>query len=158
MARTTYDQQDISKALTVLAFKAGNYSHAIAALKEMGLEVTQVRLKGWAEREYEDQYKAIRDKYQGEFEAEAIRDMRDHLRRAAEAERLLIQKAVDLVDKTFSAKDASVAALNMAKIKQSNVDKLLALTGRPSTIIEDRGVEPIIESLIAKKILKPMGD
>jgi hypothetical protein len=158
MARTTYDQQDISKALTVLAFKAGNYSQAVAALKEMGLEVTQVRLKGWAEREHEDQYKAIRDKYQGEFEAEAIRDMRDHLRRAAEAERLLIQKAVDLVDKTFSAKDASVAALNMAKIKQSNVDKLLALTGRPSTIIEDRGVEPIIESLIAKKILKPMGD
>lgn len=157
MART-YDQQDITKALTVLAFKAGNYSQSIQALREMGLEVTQARLKGWAERDHEDEYKKIREKYQGEFEAEAIRDMRDHLRLAADAERLLIQKAVDLTDKTFSAKDASVAALNMAKIKQTNVDKLLALTGRPSTIIEDRGVEPIIESLIAKKILRPMGE
>lgn len=156
MART-YDQQDISKALTVLAFKAGNYSQTIATLKEMGLEISQARLKGWAERDHADQYKNIREKYQGEFEAEAVRDMRDQMRAAAEAERLLIQKAVDLVDKTFSAKDASVAALNMARIKQTNVDKLLALTGRPSTIIEDRGVEPVIESLIAKKILKPMG-
>lgn len=155
MASPSFTQEEIIKAITLLAFRAGDFRTASKELRANGIEVTPERLKKWAEGEYAEDYKRIRDRYKHELEEEAVREMRAHVALAAKAERLAIEKAVERLEQGKSVSPAQ-DALSMARVKKENIDKLLALTGRPQQIIEDRSAEQVVKSLIAKKILRPV--
>lgn len=147
----------IMKALTALAYRAGKPANAVRDMLEMGYEVTYQQVKNWSEsKEYETDYARIRDNFSRTSEAEMVREMRDTIHQASEAERLAIERTISGFEKQISAKDASQAAFNLSRVKQNNVDKLQTLLGRPTQIIEDRSAEQAIKRLIAKRIIKPI--
>lgn len=157
VTRLNINQRVITKALTALAWRAGTYSNAIRDLDRVGIVVTRQQLVSWSTGEHADLYNKIRDDYSRTSEAEMVREMRETIHQASEAERLAIEKTVEgFASKTVGARDASQAAFNLARVKKENVDKLQTLLGRPTQIIEDRSAEAALKKLIARKILRPV--
>jgi len=149
-------QRVVTKALTALAWRAGNYPNALRDLERVGILVTRQQLVSWSTGAHAEEYNKIRDDYSRTSEAEMVREIRDTIHLASEAERLAIQKTVDGFDNPMGAKDSSIAAFNLSRVKRDNVDKLQTLLGRPTQIIEDRSAEAAIKKLIARKILRPV--
>ncbi|MDP8909820.1 MAG: hypothetical protein M3N47_12070, partial [Chloroflexota bacterium] len=74
---------------------------------------------------------------------------------AGEVERRALQETAAQLERG-ELRDASLAARNAATVKGINVDKLLALSGRPSEVVEQRDPNEILASLEAKGILMPV--
>lgn len=60
-----------------------------------------------------------------------VREVRDLARAAVIAERLAVERVIEEMSRERCRLDPSTTALNMSKVKVSNIDKMLALTGRP---------------------------
>jgi hypothetical protein len=148
----------IIKSLTALAYNAGKFPQAIRVMAEQGYEVTRQQMKSWAEGDFAEDYKRIRENFSKQSEDEMVHDLRDTIRQADEAEKLAIARIVEGLEgnKPITAKDASQAAFNLARVKAENVAKLQNLLGRPTVITEDRSVEKAIKKLIAQRLLRPM--
>lgn len=152
MAR--HSDNTVTKALTILAF-SGDVKQTRDALKSEGIDVSDQALRDWRDVSHADEYNKIRDKYATEIEQEAIRTYRERMAQAAKAEMLAIQKTIEgLENGSLRGRDASQAALAMSKVKGENASKLLAFTGRPTQIIDDRTAEEAVRALMAKRILK----
>jgi hypothetical protein len=46
----------------------------------------------------------------------------------------------------------------MSRIKASNADQLLTLTGRPTQIIDDRSAQDVIQGLVRRKVIRLIKD
>ena len=154
--RTNHTEEEIGRALTTLVAFGGSPSNASRALKEtFDLEISPSKLKSWRDFTYADRYVALQTDHAAAIEEAIVRDTRDLARAAAQVERLAIEKAIDAIeDGNVRPEVASQIALNMAKLKQSNIDKLLALTGRPQAITEHRSAAEIIRALAAKGVVE----
>lgn len=148
-------QAQITNALTTLAMHGGDFKKASKELHGIG----EVGLKKLAEEHTED-YKRIQDRAKHELEEDAIRTMRERLAQAGEAERLAIEKTIAGLTNGHSIRptEAAQAALSMSRVKATNIDKLLTLTGRPNAIIEDRTAQEAVRSLVHKRVLRVVTD
>lgn len=144
----------IIKALTVLAYKAGNVSGTCKQLKEEGITVSATALTNWRDNEYAEDYKRIRQNFASKFEDEIALDMREIAGMGIAVQRRAIERADEELGRQTTAKDASQTALNMSRLVKDNVEKLLVLTGRPSEITDDRSARSAYNALVAKGILK----
>lgn len=148
-------QADITTALTILAMQGGDAKKASKEIKGLG----EAGLRKLA-ADHEDDYRRIQDRVKGQLEEDAIRTMRERLAQAAEGERLAIQKVIDgLHGANFiRPSEAAQTALSMSRVKATNMDKLLAMTGRPNHIIEDRTAQEAVRSLVHKRVLRVVED
>lgn len=155
-----WSEKQAIEILTLLAMNAGNIKKTLEEYKaEHGKAPTSATVAGWRDRRYADEYARIRDEYAREFEAEAIRTYRDRMRQAADVEMLAIQRLAEALESNrISVKDLAPAAGAMSRIKASNADQLLTLTGRPTQIIDDRSAEQVIQGLVRKKVLRVVRD
>src|SRR5688572_32349262 len=118
----------VHKALTLLLFSS-SIREVVNILKEEGIQVSDITIKKWRDEQYPELYRELHDKYKDEIEGDAVRRMRERMSQADRAERMAIDAVIsDLESNRLRGKDAATAALNMARVKQSNTEKLLALT------------------------------
>lgn len=159
-ANPQWSQQDITTILTMLAVNAGNVAKTVKEHREeFGRSPDPTTLTNWRDRKYSDEYAKIRDEYAREFEADAVRTLRDRMRQAAEAEELAIRRMIEQLEQNrISNRDLAGVAYNMSKIKATNADRLLTLTGRPTQIIDDRSAQQVIEGLVRRRILRLVKD
>lgn len=153
--------QDVQRALHALLAFGGSPSPASRALKdEFDLDISRDVLKRWRDTTYADRYAALQREHGADIEQAIVRETRDLARSAALVERMAIDRAMDeILDGRVRPEQLAQIALNMAKVKQSNIDKLLALTGRPQQITEHRDLDAIMRALAAKGLLEaPHGD
>jgi hypothetical protein len=156
LEKPAYTEQDIARALNALVAFGGSPSQASRALAEaFDLDVPATTLRAWRDSVYADRYVALQTEHGHEIEQALIRDTRDLARAAAHVERLAIEQAVEgLHAGRIRPTEAAQIAVNMAKLKQTNIDKLLALTGRPQAITEHRSAQELIRALAAKGVLE----
>jgi hypothetical protein len=152
---TQWDEKQISQILTLLALNAGNVAKTIREFKEEHDRAPSAdTLTNWRDRKYAERYNRIREDYAREFEADAVRTLRDRMKQAAEAESIAIQKTIEALERQDRMVNPAQAAYNMTRVKATNADRLLTLTGRPNQIIDDRSAQKIIEGLVRKKVLR----
>jgi hypothetical protein len=152
----TYTQEEITKSLTAVAYRNGNIAAAHRDLEELGIRVGRTTLGNWIKTVHYEEYNEIRDRHKAQYELEAAAGMRDIIAMAEGAEKLAIEEAVKGINRTanMAPEKLAQAALQFSRIKQSNVEKLFQLEGRPSEIIEDRSAENALKALIARGVLK----
>jgi hypothetical protein len=110
-------------------------------------------LRKWRDSTHSERYAQLQADHGKDIEEAMVRDTRDLARAAAIAERLAIEKTIDELEADRSRIDPAQAAVAMSKVKQSNIDKMLALTGRPQSITEHRNATELLRALEAKGVL-----
>lgn len=145
-----YTEEQYVRGLTAVVMCAGKYRQASRQLAEEGLDVPAQSLAYWCTVRFRDRYLEIRDKYAAELEGGLIHDMRDLAIQGIAAQRLAIEKAHERLENDDSDDPARDAAA-LSRVVQTNTDKMLALSGRPTSIRQDlRNPEEILRGLIAK--------
>lgn len=156
MARRSH--KEITDALYLLAYRAGNYELAISDIDARGIDITQDTLKTWATETYIEQYEHIRDKLRETYEDEAVMNMRDRIKESDEVEKIALKRVKDTILGTDNPKEAAQAAYYLSQVKKNNIEKMRLMTERPTEIVEDRTPESALRSLISRGIIKPVED
>lgn len=152
-----YTMDDVSRALNAMLAFGGSATAAHRALKEsFELEIPVSTLRSWKESVHAEAYAGLQNEHGAALEQAMVREIRDIARAAGHAERLAVEKVIEEMSKENSRLDPATVALNMAKIKDTNVNKLLALTGRPQEITEHRSPADLLRALESKGILKTL--
>lgn len=150
-----FSQEDIDWCLQALVAWAGNANAAVKWLEAHaeGRRVpAALTLTSWSRTKHWERYEQIREQFGGLREKTISNDMRDAAQEAVETQRLAVEKARERLE-AGRDDDPARSAASLAKVAQSNIDKLLSLTGRPTQITESRNVNEILRSLVAKGVL-----
>lgn len=150
-ALTEADSETALKAL--LAFAGSPSAAREALIHQYGIDAPEKELVKLRDVTHAERYSALQTQYAADIEEAMIRELRELARAAMHGERLGIENAVKALPKLPPIPAAQVA-LNLSKIKQTNIDKLLALTGRPTTITETRSAADLLRALAAKGVVE----
>lgn len=152
-----YSQEEIDRALTALVAYAGNAAGAVrylATVSDTGLGIPgAATLLQWSRTTHWERFEQLREQWASKVEQTVANDMRDAARQAIEVQRLAVERARERLEDNLD-EDPSRSAANLARVAQSNTDKLLSLTGRPTQITESRNAEEILRSLVARGVLQ----
>lgn len=141
-----FTAEEIETCLHALVAWAGNGAQASRYLKaEKDLDISPTTLNNW-KRLHGPRYDEIREKFSDQLEQHLAGDMREAAVLAVSATKLAVEKAHEKLE-ADEEDDPSGAAARLAKVAQSNVDKVLSLTGRARNPVDSRGVLEIIRSL-----------
>jgi hypothetical protein len=132
---------------------AGNHSAASRALKDQNIDLTPTTLSLWTRETYAARFQEMREKYSEQLEQQLIHEYRDVARLAVDVQRLALDKATTRLERGDDG-DPGRTAANAARVAQAMTDKMLSLSGRPTSIREDRNLNEIMRSLVAKGILQ----
>jgi hypothetical protein len=121
-------------------------AHASTLLKERhGVTCTPAKLRVVASHHPEELDK-LRERIAPKIEAATANNMLSNAWEATEVENLAIERAREMLEEDRIA-DPSKVARDLADVKAKNIDKRLALQGRPTQISEHRNSEEIIRAL-----------
>jgi hypothetical protein len=143
-----YSAEQITNGLTAVALCGGNCVQAAEQLKAAGTPIPENTLYDWRNHRHAERYREISNELAPKIEAHVVDLQRELATRAARAALL----AVDLEHKRIAlgeVKDASTSARNLATVSGIAVDKIMSLTGRPTSIIEHRNADQILRELQA---------
>lgn len=152
-AHNPYTEAEITEGLMAVIAWAGNCAAAERALKAEGkLDVAGGTLQRWIKGPHADRYAEMREKYADQLEARLVQEYRDNTGLALSVQRLALEKAQERLE---SGKDQDPArtAANAATVADKNVRNMLSLSGRPTQIREDRNLDQVLRSLMAKGVL-----
>jgi hypothetical protein len=110
------------------------------------IEVLKRRFPEWEEK--------VRAQLAPRIEARAANDMLDIATLCGQVEREAVLLTYQFLDEGKIA-DPSKAARDLADVKAKNIDKRLALQGRPTSIVEMRKPDEILRALEGLGIFKP---
>ena len=150
----SYTEEEVTAGLLALISWTGNAAAAARALKAEGrLDVSSSTLTRWAREVHAARYDELREKYQEQIERGLIQELRELAGLALQGERMAVEKAMARLELNKD-EDPGRTAANLARVAQSNTDKMLSLSGRPTSIREDRNLEEIMRSLAAKGVIQ----
>lgn len=152
-AARTLTMAEITAALTALALCAGSPKHAAIHLKGRGLELSEKTLKEFRDTTHRDLYQRITTEYAVRLEDLVVREARELAVAAARVERLAIEQTEAALERG-NIRDPSKAALDMSRVKSSNLDKLLILTNRPTAINVNTSAADLIRALEADRVIR----
>ena len=150
-----YSQADIDWCLQAMVAWAGNAyaAHKWLEANADGRRVPNMNtIRDWARTKHWERYEQLREQWGQLRERTIANEMRDVALESVEAQKLAVSRAVERLEKDRDPEPARTAAA-LAKVGQTNVDKMLSLTGRPTQITESRNVNEILRSLVAKGVL-----
>ncbi len=150
MARpaNTYPAEKITQGLIALIAHGGAVRPATDALKAEGFNIAPATLTKLREAN-QARYRELEREYGGELEAIAVDAARRSLTLAAAVEQGALEQILqEMAEKRL--RDPSQTALNASKIKNTNVDQVLKLTGRPTVITEHKNADELLDGLMAK--------
>lgn len=155
-AQETVEQHEREQAMSVLVGLAGDTVTASKVLEDQyAIFVTPDALTAWRNGECRALYENLQERYAGQLEDALVREAREVAGRAMVLERRLL----DETEKQLASGrmgDPSRAAANVSKVKDTAINKLLALTGRPSAITQSQDAAQIIRALEGKGVLVPI--
>lgn len=149
-----YTDAQVTTALMALIAWCGNYTATSHALKSEGkMNVPGKTISEWARYTHAAEYAELRDKYSEQLESNLVHEYRDTARQAVEVEREALDKALMKL-RAGDDPDPARTASHAARVAQTMTDKLLSLSGRPTSIREDRNINEILRSLVAKGVVE----
>lgn len=114
-------------------------------------------IRKWRDGRHSELYAGLQEEHGAALEDVMIREVRDLARSAMYAERLALDKVIEQMSAPGSTRlNPDQVAANMAKVTDTNVNKLLSLTGRPTAITENRSASDLMRALEAKGVIKTL--
>lgn len=149
-----YPEHVVMEALGALAANSGNASLTARELVAEGLFDAQPQsvaenLRSWSRNKYAKQYRDLQEKLAPDLEMTLANSLLERAQKAIDAQELAIDRAVERLE-SGEDEDPSRTAANFARVAQTNIDKRLALQGRPSRITEVRDPWEVLRALAAK--------
>jgi len=151
-SHSKYTTEQVTRALHLTAV-FGSPKTASTYLRDHGEDISPGAIANW-KKAYRDQFLELADKHSAELEATIVQECRETAVLAAEVERLALTRVVENTDK-LQPKDAGQTAAYAAKIKGTNLQQVLALTGRPQKIVEHRPSEEVMRELQRFAVERP---
>jgi len=126
------------------------------------MNINEKQLQNWRAR-HKKEYDEIAEKHKGVIEENIIRTLRETIVVAETAERAAVEITLDQLERArihqnMRPADAAITANNLANIKSKAIDRLLTLTGRPSSIVETRQAEVLLRQLENSGVMKVKKD
>lgn len=132
------------RAFLALALAGGNAARAAA-----GLDVGERSLQRWR-RSHAEEYERVRRELAPQLEAVAVSEAYERVLELGRLEALVAAKLEAAVEAgEIPARDLPGALRNITTSKAINVDKILALSGRPTQVVEHRSATDIVRRLAA---------
>lgn len=155
---TKQEEQDADTSMKVLAALNGDAKTASVYLNEHeGIDTSPAKLMAMRKGKDFATYERYAEEFAPRLEGLLVREMREVAAQSLALERKLMEKLdKQLIDNTLQ--DPARALQAVSKVKQTSVDKLLSLTGRPTSITEHRSASEIVKKLEAMKVLIPLGE
>lgn len=150
MGSPTHTPEVRERALLALAVTGGNSAQARRNLKDEGITVAERTLRDWRVT-HAQRYSELHETHYQLIEQRLTQAQREIATRASVATEALVEQTITDA-KAGKIKDPASAARNLATTAAIAVDKMLALTGRPTQITEHREPSKLIASLAAKGI------
>lgn len=151
----TFTEEEVDNALLAL-IALGSPTQASRALDDVyGLEIKPDTLTRWRKSTHATRYAQLQENHAADIENAMVRDLRDIVKAATELMRDAIEKTAYVVENEshrIRPTEMAQIAASMAKVQQTAIDKMLALTGRPQSITETRSAADIIRALEAKGV------
>jgi hypothetical protein len=148
-----YTEEQVTQGLMALIAAAGSAPTAAKYLQnEKKLEITADALNGLRRRNGA-RYDEMREKYRGQLEANLVHENRDLARLAIEGQLEAVAKARAMLA-SGQDRDPARTAANLSRVSAAATDKMLSVSGRPSQITEQRGLQEVLRSLAAKGVLQ----
>jgi hypothetical protein len=120
---------------------------AKAFLRDKGYRVDTRQLARWRDVTYADRYQEVRRELAPKLEEHLILDQRDNVRLAVEVERIALERTKRML-KAGELPDPARVARDVSQTRSQGIDKILALEGRPSRIVENRDVKELVNALV----------
>ena len=153
MALTEFSEAEVTECLMSVIAWAGNHAAAHRQLTAEGKRVPSAStLTNWTRETHAGRYNELREKYAQQLESQLAHEYRDVARLAVDVQRKGLEKAMEALEGNRD-RDPSRTAANSATVADKMTGKLLALTGRPTSIREDRNLNEILRSLAAKGVI-----
>jgi predicted nucleotide-binding protein (sugar kinase/HSP70/actin superfamily) len=143
-----YGEKRIKEALLGVVALNGNVA---ATAKRM--HIPAGTLRKWVTETHSDLYHQLQQEHAQELEEQLVANAREIAIDAAEATRLAVESARAKIE-DGKEEDPSRAAANLSRVMQTNTDKMLALTGRPSSYQGQMNMEATLRALAEKGIIK----
>jgi hypothetical protein len=142
------NEEELTTALTVLAYCRGNSRKAAALLRTQGITVSQQTLAKWRAGLHADRYRELYHRLLPDIERIAAQRTEEIAESQAELEELLTERARKEY-RDIPARDLPGAIRNTAVAKAVNIDKSLLMRGRPTQITSNLQAEPLLRKLQA---------
>jgi hypothetical protein len=141
-----YEPDIVDQSLLQLVLNDGNVTKTCRDMKAAGVDIPRKTLTGW------------RDAYPRRYQFHATQSARELEERIVTKQRAIASAALDVVQeaiekeadrvKAGDVRDMAASARSLATTSAIATDKLLAMTGRPSAIVQhERKPEQIIAKL-----------
>ncbi len=148
------NEVDVELALAAIAAHP-TFEQASEYLKDAeGMTVSAAKLEVHARKDKE-KLESLREQLAPRIEAIRANDMLDNAGLATELERMCMERLQSQLEFN-EVRDPARVARDLADLKAKNVDKRLAVQGRPTQIVETRKVGEIVKALeglgVAKQI------
>lgn len=145
-------QEAVDEALTVLIAHTGNSQTASAYLDaKLDIRISPEELEHWR-LIFRDRFHQIAERLGPKLEEDIIREAREVAGRAMVLERKLLEETERQIA-NGKITDPARAAASISRVKQSAIEKLLSLTGRPERITEHRTADEVIRGLEAMGVV-----
>jgi hypothetical protein len=150
------EQRERETAMSVLASLAGDTQTTARVLEDQySIFVNADTIQSWRSGPCRDLYRRYQEEYAPKLEEALVREAREVAGRAMILERRLLDETERQLS-TGKMNDPAKAAANISRVKQSAIDKLLSLTGRPTTITQHQDAAEIIRALEGRGVLVPL--
>lgn len=148
-----YKPEQVKRALTELVLADGNITRTLPVLESAGLPVPERTLRVWRDETHADLYRQL----ESEREEQAIRLLTEQTERAArtggQVEERFAAILLSMDEERLRSLSPGVLA-NALKAattsKAINIDKLNALTGRPTSIVRNESVADMLRVLATR--------
>lgn len=142
---STKNERHMELALAAIAAHPTLQQAADYLLEAHGIRTT-AKVLGIHSRHHREHLEEIREQVAPRVEAIRANDMLDNMGLATELERMAMELLMERFKKGW-IKDPERVIRDLADVKAKNVDKRLAVQGRPTQIVETRKVGEIVKAL-----------
>lgn len=149
MAAPAPTPAELEQGLLTLAVCGGNAAEAMrhGALLEPPVKWTESKLRAW-KRKYAARYAEIQQEHVASIEAIVLQQVREAIIQAGALQARVLEKLLVAVEGgDLEAKDLANILKSAGVSLGINVEKMLLLTNRPTSIAETRDVAELIQSL-----------
>lgn len=140
-----YDEDTVERALMALVHADMSPAQASRDLAEQGLDIDRNLLWKW-QRRYPNRIRFYAVEAAPKLEQELVQKQRAIASAAMQASMEAVEKERDKIMRG-DVRDYAASARNLATVSAISTDKMLAMTGRPSTIV---GTEKKPEAILAE--------
>jgi hypothetical protein len=149
-----YEPWMVDKYLKAVIKNYGNIAATLRTFEGQPDVPDPATVRTWILSTHRERFFELREQYGPEVEREVAYRLTNLAGRAAIAAELAVIKSEERLE-TGEEVDPSRAAVNLTRVNQLSLDKMLTLTGRPTEIKEGSDVEGLLRGLVGMGVLKP---